>query len=221
MSTQPALSSIWIKICGITRAEDARAAQALGVDAIGLVFYPPSPRAVTATQAAAALSGLDGQQTRRPDAVGLFVNPTSAQVQSVLDEQPLALLQFHGDEPAEFCESFGLPYMKAFRVQSAQEVITGISAYPTAKYILLDSYKQNIPGGTGTSFDWTMAADIVARSPVPIVLAGGLHPENIQEAISVVNPFGVDVSSGVEAAPGLKDTHKMQLFVEGVRRGGV
>lgn len=147
----------------------------------------------------------------------LFVDPSAEQVSAALAVGRINRLQFHGSESADFCASFGKPYMKAFRVQSAEAVLASLMNYSSAQKILLDSYTQNVPGGTGKTFDWNQAAAIVRKSSQPIVLAGGLGVENIAEAIAVAKPFGVDVSSGVEASPGIKDTDKMQQFVKGVR----
>jgi phosphoribosylanthranilate isomerase len=207
------LSPIWIKICGITRAEDALAVEALGVDAIGLVFYARSARAVSPAQAERILARVSDKL----QVFALFVNPDRAQVLAALSAKRIDHLQFHGEESASFCQSFGLPYMKAFQVQSSAAVLERIQNYESAKHILLDSYEVNVPGGTGKTFDWTQAATIVAQSKRQVVLAGGLQPENVGKAIASVRPFGVDVSSGVEAAPGIKDMEKLQSFVRGVR----
>ncbi len=204
---------IWIKICGITRAEDALAATALGVNAIGLVFYAPSPRCVVATQAETILSHIADDI----EVFALFVDPSAEQVSAALAVGRINRLQFHGSESSEFCASFGKPYMKAFRVQSAEAVLSSLVSYRSAQRVLLDSYTKNVPGGTGKTFDWNQAATIVKKSSQPIVLAGGLGIKNIAEAIEIVQPFGVDVSSGVEASPGIKDTGKLEKFIEGVR----
>lgn len=207
------MSPTWIKICGITRADDALAAVALGVDAIGLVFYAPSPRAVTPASAAAILADVDDTV----EVYALFVNPGREEVSAALTVGRIDHLQFHGEEPAAFCASFGLPYMKAFRVQVATTVLADLENYGSAERVLLDSYERNVPGGTGKTFDWADAADIVAQSSGQVVLAGGLQPENVVEAITTVRPYGVDVSSGVEVSPGIKDLNKLQAFVKGVR----
>lgn len=204
---------IWIKICGITRAEDALAATALGVNAIGLVFYAPSSRCVTPRQAELILAHIADDI----EVFALFVDPSAEQVHAALAVERINRLQFHGSESANFCASFGKPYMKAFRVQSADTVLSSLLNYNSAQRVLLDSYTENMPGGTGKTFDWNQAATIVKKSSQPIVLAGGLQVENIAEAIKLVKPFGVDVSSGVEASPGIKDVRKMQEFIKGVR----
>lgn len=207
------MSPIWIKICGITRAEDAHAAAALGVNAIGLVFYARSPRAVTAHRAEAVLADV----SKSLEVFALFVNPGREEVEAVLRVRRIDHLQFHGEESAAFCESFGLPYMKAFRVQSATAVLSDLESYGSAERILLDSYEKNMPGGTGKTFDWLQAKTIRSQAMQPVVLAGGLRPDNVCNAIATVRPFGIDVSSGVEASPGVKDLEKLRSFVEGVR----
>ena len=204
---------IWIKICGITRTEDADAAAALGVDAIGLVFYPDSPRAVAPERVTQILANCAGKM----QVFALFVDPHRDQVEAALRSGPVTHLQFHGSESPEFCDSFGMPYMKAFRVRSAKATLAESKNYASAQQILLDSYLKNVPGGTGKTFDWAHAAKIVQGTAQRVVLAGGLHPYNVVEAVSQVRPFGVDISSGVEAAPGIKDLEKLQQFVEGVR----
>lgn len=204
---------IWIKICGITRAEDALAAAALGVNAIGLVFYAPSPRSVSTAHAEAILAQIDAAI----EVYALFVNPSREEVDAVLGIVRVDHLQFHGTESAEFCASFGKPYMKAFRVQSAESVLADLVNYDSAERVLLDSFEINVPGGTGKTFDWAQAATIVQQSHRPIVLAGGLQANNVADAIRQVRPFGVDVSSGVEASPGVKDKDRLQAYVEGVR----
>jgi len=210
------MSSIWIKICGITREQDAHAVAKLGVDAIGLVFYPASPRAVTVSQATAVLRNIPHDL----QVFALFVNPGVREVEAALSVPGISHLQFHGDEPAAFCESFGVPYMKAFRVRSAQATLAEIESYQTAQYILLDSYEKNVPGGTGKTFDWSYASAIVSGCNAKIILAGGLSPDNVGTAVEAVHPFGVDVSSGVESAPGIKAIAKIESFVKGVRSVG-
>lgn len=210
------MSFIWIKICGITREQDAHAVAKLGVDAIGLVFYPASPRAVTVTQATAVLRDIP----RDLQVFGLFVNPSVQEVEAALGVPGISHLQFHGNEPAAFCESFGVPYMKAFRVRSAQATLAEVENYQTAQYILLDSYEKDVHGGTGKTFDWSYAATIASECDAKIVLAGGLQPGNVVSAVETVHPFGVDVSSGVESAPGIKAIAKIESFVKGVRSVG-
>ncbi|MEH6497932.1 MAG: phosphoribosylanthranilate isomerase [Pseudoalteromonas distincta] len=200
-----------IKICGITRVEDALAAAAAGADAIGLVFYAPSPRAVSAVQARQIISALPPFVT----SVGLFVNASAQEVKAVLAEVPLDVLQFHGDEPADFCKQFGRPYLKALRVRAGDDLNALAAQWPDASGILLDSYKAGVPGGTGEIFDWSL---IPAERTWPLVLAGGLAAENVADAITRAAPWAVDVSGGVEQAKGIKDAEKINSFVREVKR---
>lgn len=195
-----------VKICGITRVDQAQHAVAAGANAIGLVFYPRSPRAVTIDSARAIARACGPFVT----SVGLFVNAEPEHIEQVLDRVPLQLLQFHGDEPAEFCEQFGRPYLKAIRMRPELDVVETISRYPSASGILLDAYTPGVPGGTGETFDW---ARVPAASAVPVVLAGGLTPANVAEAIIRTGCYGVDVSGGVEAAAGDKDPAKVENFI--------
>ena len=204
------MSAIWTKICGITRVEDAEAAAEMGADAVGLVLYATSPRAVPVE----SVTTLFGQLPNRIRRVALLVNPESELVQRAVASQCVDLLQFHGSESAQLCRQFGVPYMKAIRVQDFQQAIDEIEQHPNAEMILLDKYVENVPGGTGQSFDWSLAAQLVADTELPVVLAGGLHPDNVAAAIEQVKPFGVDVSSGVEKAPGEKDLAAMRNFIE-------
>lgn len=200
-----------IKICGITRIEDALAAAAAGADAIGLVFYAPSPRAVLPAQAATILAALPPFITT----VGLFVDADAAYVRDVLRQVPLDLLQFHGEEDATYCEQFERPYLKAVRVRADQDLATVAAAWPSASGILLDSYKPGVPGGTGEVFDWSL---VPAERRWNLVLAGGLNADNVAQAITEVQPWAVDVSGGVEAAKGIKDIEKINAFVQEVKR---
>ncbi|GAO36320.1 N-(5'-phosphoribosyl)anthranilate isomerase [Sulfuricella sp. T08] len=203
-----------IKICGITRREDALACAHAGADAIGLVFYPPSPRHVEAAQAAMIARALPPFITT----VGLFVNPTAKQVEAVLNEVHLDVLQFHGDEPPEFCARFGVPYLKAIRVKAGVDLVQCAIRYQEAQGLLLDAYVEGTPGGTGQSFDWEL---IPAGLPLPVILSGGLEPANVADAIRRVKPWAVDVSSGVEASKGIKDVAKIAAFIKGVRSADV
>lgn len=203
-----------IKICGITRSEDGLACAHAGVDAIGLVFYPPSPRHVAAAQAAMIARALPPFITT----VGLFVNPAAEQVEAVLKEVHLDVLQFHGDEPPEFCAGFGVPYLKAIRVKAGVDLVQCAIRYREAQGLLLDAYVEGTPGGTGQSFDWDM---IPAELPLPVILSGGLEPANVADAVRRVRPWAVDVSSGVEASKGIKDTAKIAAFIKGVRSADV
>jgi phosphoribosylanthranilate isomerase len=203
-----------VKICGITRNEDALACAQAGADAIGLVFYPPSPRWIEVAQAAAIARALPPFVST----VGLFVNPTAEQVEAVLRELHLDLLQFHGDEAPEFCRHFDVPYLKAVRVKAGVDLVQYALRYQDAKGLLLDTYVEGTPGGTGQAFDWGL---IPAELPLPVVLSGGLEAANVAEAIKRVCPWAVDVSSGVEAAKGIKDAAKIAAFIEGVRSADV
>ena len=206
-----------IKICGITRPGDALAAAQAGADAIGLVFYPPSPRYLAAERA------LDIRQALPPfvQTVALFVNPDAAQVAQVIGRLRPAMLQFHGDETPQFCAQFGMPYVKACRVKSG--VSTGVDLleylrpFSSAAAWLLDSFVEAY-GGVGESFDWSL---VPARRDRPLILSGGLARDNVAEAVRRVRPWGVDVSSGVESAKGIKDAAKIAAFIEEVRNADV
>lgn len=200
-----------IKVCGVTRAEDARAAADAGVHAVGVVFYGPSPRAVSiacAEQIAAVLPPF-------VTLVGLFVDPDTALVERVLRQVPLGLLQFHGEESCGFCAQFNRPYIKALRMRPDVDLQQEAMAYRGAAGILLDSWVPGIPGGTGQVFDWRSVPDGLKH---PIILAGGLDAGNVGEAMRTVLPAAVDVSGGVEIAPGEKDARMIAGFVQAVRR---
>ena len=199
-----------IKICGITRLEDARIAVESGADAIGLVFYAPSPRNVAPEQARAIVAALPPFVT----VVGLFVDPARDQVEAVLRCCSLGLLQFHGDEAPGFCGGFGLPYIKAARVRADADLVQYLSPYHTAQGWLLDAYHDQLYGGTGGSFDWKLIPQDLAR---PVILSGGLTPDNVGAAVRLVRPWAVDVSSGVEASKGIKDAAKIAAFIAGVK----
>jgi len=199
-----------IKICGITRAEDARTAVELGADAIGLVFYPPSPRHVGLDEARAIIAAVPPFVT----VVGLFVDPRSEQVESVLSRCSLGVLQFHGDETPEFCRRFRLPYLKAARVRAGADLIQYLTPYHDAQGWLLDAYHDRLYGGTGETFDWKLIPHDLAR---PVILSGGLTPHNAGVAVRQVRPWAVDVSSGVESAKGIKDAAKIAAFIAGVK----
>lgn len=205
-----AISRTRVKVCGITREQDARAASDAGADAIGLVFYAPSPRAVEAERAAELVCSLPPFVTT----VGLFVDPDAAFVQQVLARVPLDLLQFHGDETPEFCERFGRPYLKAVRVRPETDLGATAERFTGAAGLLLDAYRAGVPGGTGESFDWSL---IPSDLSLPVVLAGGLEPGNVFDAVRRVRPFAVDVSSGVEQDKGIKDAAKIAAFMRGVQ----
>lgn len=198
------------KICGITRIEDALAAVEAGADAIGLVFYGKSPRAVGVEQAAAIVQALPPFVTT----VGLFVDMPRDQLQQLLQRLPLDLLQFHGDESPADCEGHGRPYIKALRVRPGEDVAAAMAPYSGARGILLDTFVEGVPGGTGASFDWSLVPENAAK---PIILAGGLDADNVAAAIRQVRPYAVDVSGGVEASKGIKDAGKIRAFVQAVR----
>ena len=200
-----------IKICGITRESDVQAASAAGADAIGLVFYAGSARAVSIDSAASVVRSLPPFLT----VVGLFVDADAALVEQACTLLPISLLQFHGDESERYCGGFGMPYMKALRVAPTTHILPQLDRYPDACALLLDTYRQGSPGGTGETFDWSM---IPAHCGRDIVLAGGLNADNIGAAIAGRSLYGVDVSGGVESAPGLKDAGKIQAFVNAVQR---
>ncbi len=201
-----------VKICGITREEDALAAAEAGADAIGLVFYPASPRHVSIEQARRIVCSLPPFVS----AVGLFVNAEAAEVWEVLDQVPLAMLQFHGDEPDAFCRQFSKPYLKALRVRPGDDLNELASRWPGASGILLDSYKPGVPGGTGETFDWTI---IPEKRTWQLVVAGGLDPANVGEVVASSRPWAVDVSGGVELSKGIKDSQKINAFIKEVKRG--
>ena len=194
-----------VKICGITRPADARAAAEAGADAIGLVFYPPSPRYLSLERAVEIRDALPPfVQT-----VALFVNPDAAQVAQVIGRVKPSLLQFHGEEAPAFCEEFGLPYVKACRVKPGVDTLKYLRAFTRASAWLLDSHVAEY-GGVGERFDWSL---VPAERERPLILSGGLAPGNVREAIRKVRPWGVDVSSGVESAKGIKDAAKIAAFI--------
>lgn len=195
-----------VKICGITRIEDALAAARAGADAIGLVFFERSPRHVAPAQARAIADALPAFVT----VVGLFVNAPAAQVRAVLDVVPLDLLQFHGDETPEQCRGHGRRYIKAVRMRDDVDVRAEAHRYGDAAALLLDAYVADRHGGTGTQFDWSRVPRDLDK---PIVLAGGLVPENVGQAVMTLRPYAVDVSGGVERSPGVKDADKIAAFV--------
>ncbi|NIO41303.1 MAG: phosphoribosylanthranilate isomerase [Burkholderiales bacterium] len=203
-----------VKFCGVTRVEDALAAARLGAHAIGVVLYRHSPRFVSNEQARRIVDTLPPFVT----AVALLVNPSVDEVRNAIQQVRPALLQFHGDEPAEFCSGFGLPFIKALRVRPEMDLLQYARDYTSARGLLLDTFVEGARGGTGAVFDW----DLVPRQlPLPVILAGGLNPDNVSEAIHKVRPWAVDVSSGVEAEKGIKDAALMAAFIRGVRDADV
>lgn len=198
--------SLRIKICGITRVEDALLAADLGAHAIGLVFHPGSPRAVSPAQAARIAAALPAFIT----VVGLFVNADPATIRKVIDEVPLDLLQFHGNESPADCVGYGRRFIKAVRMAPAVDLVKCAADFHGASGLLLDAHVTGAWGGTGQRFDWARVPHGLAR---PVILSGGLIPENVAEGIRVVRPVAVDVSSGVESAPGIKDAEKLKSFI--------
>lgn len=205
------MSRTRVKICGITEAAHAHLAAHEGADAIGLVFYRESPRYVTPAAAAAIARGLPPFVA----AVGLFVNEEAAAISRVLEQVPLAMLQFQGDEEPSFCERFGRPYVRAVRMGPGTDLLEYAGRFSRAAALLLDAHVPGQPGGTGTTFDW---ADIPREVPVPLILSGGLTSANVGRAIREVRPWAVDVSSGVERSRGVKDPRKIVEFIRSVRR---
>lgn len=206
------MTAIRVKICGITRVEDALAAAAAGADAIGLVFYARSPRAVDVEQARAIIAALPPFVTT----VGLFVDMARTELERLLASVPLDLLQFHGDESPEHCEGFNRPYIKALRVKAGDDIAARVDRYPGASGILLDTYVEGVPGGTGAAFDWSLVPQALSK---PVILAGGLHSDNVASAVARVRPYAVDVSGGVEASKGIKDAEKIGAFIRAARGG--
>jgi phosphoribosylanthranilate isomerase len=199
-----------VKICGITNLADAQTAIEAGADALGFNFYDKSPRIVTIQQAAAISKQLPPFVMR----VGVFVNAPEDFVLRAISEGGLTMLQFHGDEPPEFCAQFGLMSMKAFRIRD-EKSLEELPNYQTDAY-LLDAFSPEARGGTGEKFNWDLAV-AAQKFGKPVFLAGGLTPENVAAAVKQVKPFGVDVSSGVESAPGKKDAAKVRAFIAAVR----
>lgn len=200
------LTATRVKICGITSVEDAIVAANAGADAIGLVFYSGSSRNVSA-KCAAKIARAVGPYT---SVVGLFVNASVDEVESIVAEVPLHVLQFHGDESAEFCRQFGRPWYKALRMSPDLDPTDEMGHWQGASGFLFDSWQPGKYGGTGETFDWQR----LPKAETPFVLAGGLNPENVAEAVRLVQPYGVDVSGGVESAPGKKCPQKIKLFIE-------
>ena len=198
------------KICGITRVEDALAAAQAGVDAIGLVFYHKSPRAVSMTQAAKIIAALPPFVST----VGLFVNAPRTEIDALLSQVSLDVLQFHGDETPAECEGFSRPYYRALRMQPGVDIAALAAQYSGAQGILLDAWVPGIHGGTGERFDWSAIPDNLAK---PLILAGGLNADNISQAMQQVQPWAVDVSGGVESSPGFKDADKIRKFLYAVQ----
>lgn len=203
--------AVRVKICGITQLEDLRAACDAGADALGFVFYAKSPRHLPVEQAAKLVA----QLPPFVQSVGLFVDAEPAFVETVLKAVPLDMLQFHGNETPGQCRAFGRPYLKAVRMRADTNLVKYCADFDDARALLLDAYMPGVPGGTGERFDWGM---IPPGLPKPVVLSGGLNPGNVALAVQTVRPWAVDVSSGVEAAPGIKDSASVAAFIENARR---
>jgi len=201
-----------VKICGFTRVEDAVCAARLGVDAIGLVFYPPSPRNVNIDQAVEIVSALPSFVS----VVALFVDEQESRIREVLQRVQIDCLQFHGDESAEACRLYGKRYMKAVRMQKGIDISDLALQYHDATGLLLDAYHPGAKGGTGNGFDWEL---IPGHCALPIILAGGLDADNARQAVQTVRPYALDVSSGVETEKGIKDALKMAAFIREVNEG--
>lgn len=197
-----------IKFCGLTRRQDVAAAVAMGVDAIGFVMWPDSKRAISLEQLAQLAADVPAFVTR----VGLFVDQPDATIAACLPH--LDLLQFHGDEPPQLCERYDRPWIKAFRMREDLDLMATAKRYGNASGLLLDAYRPGVPGGTGDTFDWSR---IPANLPKPVILAGGLVADNAGTAVQRVAPHALDVSGGIESAPGIKDATRMQAFVNAVR----
>ncbi len=200
-----------VKVCGITSVDDAQLAVAAGADAIGLIFYEKSPRFVTVEQAAEIARSVPPFTT----IVGLFVNASESLLQEALARIPFSLLQFHGDETEAECRRWGCRYVKVFRVRPDIPVADMVAPYTSASGYLLDSYRKGVPGGTGESFDWELIPNDLDK---PVILAGGLTPGNVAEAIARVKPYAIDVCSGVEAQPGIKDPEKINALMKAAGR---
>lgn len=205
------MAQVRVKICGITREQDASAAAAAGADAIGLVFYPPSPRYLDNLATAKRIALAVGPFV---STVGLFVDPERSWVETVMAQVPLQLLQFHGNETPEFCASFQRPFLKAVRMKPEIDLNRYFDHYHQASGILLDAYQSGVPGGTGTTFDWARVPQNAAK---PIVLAGGLTPDNVAAAIAQTRPYAVDLSGGVEDAPGIKKADKIVALLQNAK----
>ena len=201
---------IRVKFCGITQYEDAVRAVDLGVDALGFVFYPDSPRYIAPSAAAAIMAGLPPFVCK----VGLFVNPRPAELTDVLRVAPVDVVQFHGDETPALCGAAPKPYIKAIRMNAQADIAEAAQSHAGAAALLLDSYEPDAYGGTGVVFDWTRIPD---EQRLPLILAGGLNAKNVAAAIRVARPYAVDVSSGIEYEKGRKDHRKMLEFIEEVR----
>ncbi|MEI6353853.1 MAG: phosphoribosylanthranilate isomerase [Methylococcus sp.] len=198
-----------VKICGLTRIEDALAAVRLGADALGLVFYPESPRVVSVEVARSIIERLPPFIT----IVGLFVNEDPGTIADIVSEVRLDLLQFHGDETEADCQGFGRPFIKAIRMRSDLDLPAALARFPGASGFLVDAFEADAMGGTGRAFDWGRLTQAMAQN---LIVAGGLRPDNVTAALKALRPYALDVSSGVEAQKGIKDEAKMAAFLSEV-----
>ena len=203
---------IKVKICGITRIQDALSAVRLGASAIGLVFWKKSTRYIDPYKASKIVMALPPFVS----VVGVYVDPSTEWVEETCSIAGVSLLQFHGNETPEFCSQFSLPYIKAVRVKKGTDLLKYAARYSSSSGLLLDSYMEGNPGGTGCTFDWNL---IPKKMSLPLILSGGLHAKNVNKAIMVAKPWAVDVSSGVELAKGIKDADKIAAFMKGVGNG--
>ncbi|WP_028455865.1 phosphoribosylanthranilate isomerase [Chitinilyticum litopenaei] len=205
-----------IKVCGLRDGATARATAELGADAIGLVFYPPSPRHVDLAQAREVVAALPAFVM----SVGLFVDADAAFVRDMAEQAPLDLLQFHGEESPEYCAQFGRPFIKAIRVKPGLDLLEYALSFAACgglcRGLLVDAFVEGVPGGTGASFDWSLLPESLPL-PLPLILSGGLHPENVVAAVRQVRPWAVDVSSGVESSKGIKDLGRVSAFIQAVQ----
>ena len=198
--------TVRVKICGITSPEQALMVQQSGADALGLVIYEKSPRYVDIEQAA-NIRAVIGQSTL---AIALLVNPSESLVKQVISEVKPDYIQFHGDETAEFCHQFNVPFIRAVRMRDGLDIEAEVAAYKAEGGFLFDAWNDDLYGGTGHSFDWSRLPD---SADYKLILAGGLNPSNVAQAVSITNPYMVDVSGGVEASPGVKDPVKVKAFI--------
>ncbi|VUD56612.1 N-(5'-phosphoribosyl)anthranilate isomerase [Thalassocella blandensis] len=209
------MSSVQVKICGITNPQDAELAASAGADAIGMVFYPPSPRHVADLGVAREIAMAAGPFV---SVLGLVVNSDRAFIEQLLDQVPLNMLQFHGDENESQCALYRVPFLKALRMKPGLDLEASFAQFGQARGILLDTYVKGVPGGTGESFNWNL---VPHKPSKPLVLAGGLTPANVALAVQTARPTGVDVSGGVEREPGLKDPQKVREFIVNAKSGAV
>jgi phosphoribosylanthranilate isomerase len=203
-----------VKFCGITNLDDAITASELGANALGFVFYPKSSRFISPKKANEIIQKLPPFIST----VGLFVNQSKLEVEDTIKACPLNLLQFHGDEDELFCKQYNLPYIKAISMKPDVNLLKCIEEYDSAKALLLDSYSRKTRGGSGKVFDWK---SIPLNTSKPFIVAGGLNPNNVKSLLELIGPYGVDVSSGIESAKGLKDCQLMKEFILGVTNAGV